>query len=128
MMPDEKWFFTFGDNHVHPLTGESLGSRYVVLTGTFSSTRNRMIQRFGNRWANQYNYAEYAARIVEFELEELEVINAQGIANRIEGLERRHSGMPADVAYDQAVKLLLEAVPKPVRQAFKALSATLTGL
>lgn len=53
-MNDVTWYVTFGFDHVHPFTHESLTNCYVKLTGTESSVRERMIARFGRNWAFLY--------------------------------------------------------------------------
>ncbi len=78
-MPEEEksqeWIFTFGSNHIWPLTGEMLMRHFVVLNGTFEGTRQEMLHRFGNRWANQYASRESAGvnrfRLTELKLEKV---------------------------------------------------------
>jgi hypothetical protein len=55
---ERPWFFTFGANHTHPVTGESLGNSYVQLHGTCDATRAQMIAVFGKQWAMQYVAAD----------------------------------------------------------------------
>jgi hypothetical protein len=50
----EAWVFTFGFSHVHPFTGESLASAYVIVPGTVTGSRARMLDRFGRGWSHQY--------------------------------------------------------------------------
>lgn len=66
--PAEVWFFTFGPDHRHPTTGESLGGRYVAIEGDIESTRAAMFAVFGNRWAQQYRAADKAERIDQYGL------------------------------------------------------------
>lgn len=54
------WLFTFGGNHTHPETGESLGNSYVRIHGTEAEARTVMVAAFGQRWAFQYDSAEQA--------------------------------------------------------------------
>jgi hypothetical protein len=56
----QDWIFTFGGGHWHPLTGESLVNRYVVIAGTCDSSRELMVRIFGQAWSNQYASAEDA--------------------------------------------------------------------
>jgi hypothetical protein len=51
----ETYYFTFGSNHTHPATGESLGMSYVEIEGTWKSTRTAMFEVFGRRWSMQYS-------------------------------------------------------------------------
>lgn len=57
---EQVWYFTFGGDHTHPVTGESLRRAYVMLHGAEDSTRDAMFAVFGNRWAFQYSTAEQA--------------------------------------------------------------------
>ncbi len=50
----EKWYFTFGHAHFHPVNGKSLGGHYVVIPGGYEEARAIMLQRFGAKWAFQY--------------------------------------------------------------------------
>jgi hypothetical protein len=50
----DDYVFTFGENHIWPLTGTSLGKNYVKLRGTFEGARREMNRRFNNQWAFQY--------------------------------------------------------------------------
>ncbi len=67
----QDWFFTFGANHTHPVTGERLGGAYVVIHGTCDSTRAAMLDLFGNRWSHHYRTADdagverFSLRLVE---------------------------------------------------------------
>jgi hypothetical protein len=64
--------FTFGQNHIWPLTGTSLRKNFVRLQGTFDGTRNEMNRRFGNRWSMQYlDDAKFRNDVERFELAEL---------------------------------------------------------
>jgi hypothetical protein len=58
--PREEWIFTFGFSHQHPDTGESLANCYVVIEGDVESSRETMIQHFGQKWAMQYPTLEDA--------------------------------------------------------------------
>lgn len=51
------WFFTFGSNHTHPVTGETLTNAFVRINGTHDSARAKMVEAFDNRWAFQYETA-----------------------------------------------------------------------
>lgn len=76
---EQDWIFTFGSGHTHPVTGEGLGRRYVVLHGTADSTRHQMLAVFGNRWAFQYDRADGgrgSAGVEQFGLTEIEMPGA----------------------------------------------------
>jgi hypothetical protein len=64
------FIFTFGSNHVHPVTGDSLGRRFVKIEAEDSeAARAEMVSRWGTRWAMQYA-APYPG-IEKYELREL---------------------------------------------------------
>lgn len=56
----ERWIFTFGFGHTHPVTGESLSRCYVVIDGDHEQARATMVQYFGLKWAFQYPNEEKA--------------------------------------------------------------------
>lgn len=71
--PEQDWYFTFGSGHTHPLTGEDLSLAYVIIHGTYESSRNRMFDSaFGNRWSHQYQSA-FAAGVRQFGLQQIEM-------------------------------------------------------
>lgn len=50
-----EWIFTFGPDHTHPDTGESLGGRYVRLDADDEmAARVRMFALFGRGWSSVY--------------------------------------------------------------------------
>ena len=69
---DESYIFTFGWDHINPISGKRLNNSYVKLYGTYDSTREEMIHRFGNRWAQQY-LTEKDAGVDRFNLIELKL-------------------------------------------------------
>lgn len=74
--PEQDWYFTFGSGHTHPVTGEGLGRRYVVLHGTADSTRHQMLAVFGKAWAFQYDQADGGrgtAGVEQFGLTEIDM-------------------------------------------------------
>lgn len=50
----EYWYFTFGPDHQHPKTGESLANHYVKVPGNYNTSRDLVIRDFGRNWAFQY--------------------------------------------------------------------------
>lgn len=46
--------FTFGFDHTHPLTGESLARHYIQVPGDGDQSREIMLAAFGQDWAMQY--------------------------------------------------------------------------
>lgn len=54
------WIFTFGFDHVHPKTGESLANCYIEVPGDANSSRELMQEHFGVKWAFQYPTKEAA--------------------------------------------------------------------
>jgi hypothetical protein len=57
---EREWIFTFGYDHVDPISGEPLRNCFVAITGTAESTRAVMLERFGQKWSNQYPTREAA--------------------------------------------------------------------
>lgn len=66
------WVFTFGIGHVHPITGESLANRYVIIHGDSETARAKMIERFGQKWSHQYPDLE-TARVADWKMTQLEI-------------------------------------------------------
>jgi hypothetical protein len=58
------WYFTFGFGHEHK-------NRYVKLIGTRETARNKMMARFGTKWAMQYDEATFLPQITKYSLTEL---------------------------------------------------------
>jgi hypothetical protein len=50
----QDWYFTFGYDHRHPITGKSLDRSYVRVHGTCDSTRLDVLAVFGRAWSSQY--------------------------------------------------------------------------
>ena len=76
--PIQDWIFTFGYDHVNPITGEILFKRFVKLNGTWTGTRTEMVRRFGARFASQYPLHEAGRTtgiIMQYKLTELELQN-----------------------------------------------------
>jgi len=76
--PIQDWIFTFGYDHVNPITGETLFKRFVKLRGTYVGARMEMVRRFGRRFAFQYPLDEAGRStgiIMKFKLTELELQN-----------------------------------------------------
>lgn len=48
------WYFTFGN-------GQKYAGRCVRIFGTFSSTRDKMFEKFGDKWAFQYSEEDWKA-------------------------------------------------------------------
>lgn len=46
--------FTFGFDHKHPITGESLARHYIQVPGDADESRAIMLAVFGTNWAMQY--------------------------------------------------------------------------
>jgi hypothetical protein len=56
----ERWIFTFGFGHTHPVTGASLSRCYVAIDGDREQARATMVRHFGVKWAFQYPNEEKA--------------------------------------------------------------------
>lgn len=66
--PDEHtWVYTFGPNHIDPVTGESLGNCYVALAAPDRPTADRMMfDRYVDEWAFGYSHASAVAMLAKF--------------------------------------------------------------
>lgn len=51
----QKWYFTFGQNHTHPDTGQSMKDYWVESYGTYDEARQRMVAKYGRQWSMQYS-------------------------------------------------------------------------
>lgn len=51
---EQEWFFTFGSGH-------AFDCRFVRITGTYNSARDRMLQVFGRAWCAQYDRSSFRA-------------------------------------------------------------------
>ena len=74
----EQWLFTFGFDHTHPITNESLSGCYVIIEGDVETSREEMIKHFGTKWAMQYRpaAADTAAMINKYHLRQVPVNGA----------------------------------------------------
>ena len=50
-MNEKDWIFTWGYGHKFP-------NQFIIIHGTYESTRNEMVHRFGDKWAFQYPIEE----------------------------------------------------------------------
>jgi len=56
-----EWIFTFGFDHVHPVTGGSLAKRFVrIRAEDAEAARWEMVRRWGLKWSFQYETEEQA--------------------------------------------------------------------
>ena len=52
----KKYYFTFGQTHIHSVNGKTFDKDCVVeIEGSFGETRDKMIDHFGIKWAMQYD-------------------------------------------------------------------------
>ena len=49
---EEKWIFTFG-------SGQRYQGHYVVMTGTYYEAREKMVEKYGDKWGFQYSEQEW---------------------------------------------------------------------
>jgi hypothetical protein len=49
-----KWYFTFGQNHLHPLGGYSMKDFWIEVYGSHEEAREKVTRRFGDKWSMQY--------------------------------------------------------------------------
>lgn len=54
------WYFTFGQAHKDPVSGEQLASRSAIVYGTRDEARDVMRVAHGNSWSMQYPSAAHA--------------------------------------------------------------------
>ncbi|WP_030487306.1 hypothetical protein [Micromonospora chokoriensis] len=69
-MEPQTWFFTFGENHTFPGTGEPLDFRFTKVRGTRDEATAQMRRHFGDQWQGPFPTAEQA-RVVDFGLSRL---------------------------------------------------------
>lgn len=111
--------FTFGFDHKHPLTGESLAHHYIQVPGEDDLSRRFMHAVFGRNWAMQYkdpSKLKYLDRMTELQwtTELLGLIAGDDrdlfesvTGDRLEvlfGLEPRHKTNPEIDAYFDTLK------------------------
>lgn len=68
----ERWIFTFGFAHEHPVTHESLAQCYLVIEAPEEVARDRVWKVFGAQWSMQYP-SEEAAGVERFNLRRIEL-------------------------------------------------------
>ena len=49
---EEEWIFTFGYDQEH-------AGHYVIFSGSYGEARNKMCEKYGNKWAFQYSKKEW---------------------------------------------------------------------
>jgi hypothetical protein len=54
--------FTFGSDHKHPVTGESLWKKYIQVPGDWNESRKIMLAVFGQGWSHQYSSPSEAGK------------------------------------------------------------------
>lgn len=70
----QRWIFTFGFGHTHPVTGERLANCYVAIEGDVNTSREVMARHFGNKWSMQYP-SEEKAGVQKYGLERIDLPN-----------------------------------------------------
>lgn len=63
--------FTFGPDHRHPTTGESLAGHFVRIPGGIDSARDRALAIFGRNFATDYDPGRAAQLIAKWDLNEI---------------------------------------------------------
>lgn len=69
-MTENCWIFTFG-------CGQEHAGRYVKIYGTYGEARQKMVEKYGSKWAFQYSLQEWEQWAVKHPMwveTELEVI------------------------------------------------------
>jgi hypothetical protein len=79
----QDFYFTFGYDHVHPVTGESLADRYVQLHGTYRETRDRIIAAFARQWSFQYGPAQAEWAVFRYNLRPIDLPEPLGVGSTI---------------------------------------------
>ena len=64
MEPKEDWYFTFGVN-------TDKANKFYKSHGTYDEAREDMVNKFGQKWAFQYNEKEFLPQIERFNLTEI---------------------------------------------------------
>lgn len=67
----EAWIFTFGFDHIHPVTGDLLAHCYIRIPGTIDTSRQKMMDVFGRDWAQQYPLAMGLELVAKHKLNEI---------------------------------------------------------
>lgn len=81
-MVRQTFIFTFGYDHKHPVTDESLDKCFLRLEGeTYMQARETMIESFGRGWSSQYD-SESAAGVKRFDLREIKFLTAAEITEQ----------------------------------------------
>lgn len=70
MPTQDIWFFTFGEDHTFPGTGEPLEFRFTAVRGTRDEATARMRRHFGDQWQGPFPTRE-AAHVEDFGLSRL---------------------------------------------------------
>jgi hypothetical protein len=55
----EVYCFTFGQNHTHPLGGYPMKNYWIEVHGSYSTSRQKMVNKFGNKWSMQYLKSDF---------------------------------------------------------------------
>lgn len=73
-MEDRKnWIFTFG-------CGQQNEGYYVKIFGTFSEARQKMFDRYGNKWGFQYSEDEWNEYVKKAEARALRIYGTKSMA------------------------------------------------
>jgi hypothetical protein len=63
--------FTFGPDHTHPMSGQSLAGRFVRVPGDANTARDRALAIFGRDFATDHDAATAARLIAKYNLDEI---------------------------------------------------------
>ena len=61
-MKEEKnnvYYFTFGQNHLHPLGGYPMADFWIEVHGSYEEAREKVVKKFGLKWSMQYSEPEF---------------------------------------------------------------------
>ena len=54
-------YFTFGQNHFHPTTGEAMKDYWIEVIGGGSEAREKIVSIFGAKWSMHYNEDDFSS-------------------------------------------------------------------
>lgn len=118
-----EWIFTFGSNHLHPVTGESLGRRFVrVKEGDYEKALEVMCDAFGKQWAMSYP-TEDEAQVARWGLKELFLCQSLALDSKVMGKpsdlvpcyeigDIEHRGFWICEGCEQALQIYIGLIPR----------------
>jgi hypothetical protein len=63
----ETYYFTFGQQHIHPKTGEPLRDYWIeIVAKSEDVARDLMVEMFDRKWSHQYHEKEFMRVVRHF--------------------------------------------------------------